>query len=99
MEKWKRVLQEVKDNLEAERETGVIKRIYDGYGFVRVYPANEPRVDYFFHATDMKKGRFVLLEPGDVVSFKPGKEEKGPRAYDVRIEIESHLRPGKREVM
>ncbi len=95
MENWKKVLQEVKSNLEAERETGVIKRIFDGYGFVRTYPANEPRVDYFFHATDMKKGRFNLLEEGDIVSFKPHTEDKGLRAHDLNVEVENHLRKTK----
>ena len=99
MENWKKVLREVKDSLEPEREMGVIKHIYGSYGFIRVYPVNEPRMDYFFHAADMEKGGFKMLEEGDIVSFKPSKDEKGLRANDLNVEIENHLRKRKSEVL
>ena len=76
------------------RLTGKIRVLKHGYGFIRVYPKDNPRKNYFFHKENLENVNFYSLEEGDVMSFEPCEDEKGPMAIRVRIEIENHLCKG-----
>jgi uncharacterized LabA/DUF88 family protein/cold shock CspA family protein len=60
--------------------TSTIFAIHAGYGFV-VHPPN----NLFFHVTDLAPDTdFAVLQPGDLVEFTVGQNDRGPCARHVR---------------
>ena len=69
--------------MSSERQTGTVRRLAAGYGFVQ--QDGEPRADVFFHFTAMRNGR---PREGDRVTFLRQESDKGPRAVEVeRVEV------------
>lgn len=60
-------------------------------GFGKIRGANE--TEYFFHATACRRkdgaNTFHTLEEGTAVTFSPGETEKGPRAFEVRVDLDA----------
>jgi cold shock CspA family protein len=73
------------------RVMGRVRAIKEKYLFIRYYPEQGARIDFFTHGNDIESCNWFELEPGDLVSFVPKVEDRGPRAFDVRLEMENHL--------
>jgi len=65
---------------------GQIVRIHDnGFGFIK----GENGKEYFFHRNEVINTEFMLLRPGDKVTFEEDDPppNKGPRAREVNVRI------------
>lgn len=63
--------------------TGKITRINKGFGFIE----GEDGRDYFMHWKDFNRfeKQFRAVKVGDNCSFKAGKSELGPKAFDITV--------------
>jgi cold shock CspA family protein len=70
-----------------KRSLGDVVKIdlHRGFGFIRT----EAGIEYFFHATAVDTtGGIDGLQIGDAVTFRAESTAKGPRALQVRLELE-----------
>ena len=81
----------IQEQLENGRLVGKVWAVKGKYGFIRHYPESQPRIDYFFHGSDVQGVEWFTLENGDIVSFIPVNDDRGKRATLVNLECEKHL--------
>ncbi len=73
------------------RLAGVVA-FHDGKkGFGKIHGADG--TEYFFHATACRRAdganTFHMMGEGYAVTFSPGETEKGPRAFEVRVDLDA----------
>lgn len=66
-----------------KHETGSIRKIKDGYGFI----AGDTGVDFFFHWSGLSKftKQIRALKEGERCEFDVFVSERGPRAINIQI--------------
>lgn len=61
---------------------GRIVRMYPDKSFGFIHAEG---LDYFFHRSSVKNGKFNELRTNQMVDFEPGSSEKGPRTEEVYV--------------
>ena len=84
-EEWRQRLQEIKQDLEEDRESGKVIVFKDaGYGFLS-RDSDGTSVFFHFSALPGDANSFKTIEAGEKVTFQQVETTKGPRAEFITI--------------